>query len=62
MNALGLTDVRYVDTAFFEDRGKPDELEYTRASTKKLKDLSAQYLNAAIQEKLHSSVSILHLP
>ena len=60
LNAFGLVDVRYVDTSFFEDQGKPDELEFKRANPKKLKELSAQYLNAQIQESTHSSVSIIH--
>ena len=56
LNAFGLTDVRYVDTTQMEDKGKPDELDFMRAPTRKLKDLSAQYLNAVIQEKYHSSI------
>ena len=50
-------DVRYIDTSMFEDKGKPEELEFKRTNPKKLRELTAFYLNAQIQEAIHSSVS-----
>ena len=58
-------DVRYIDTSMFEDKGKPEELEFKRTNPKKLRELTAFYLNAQIQEAVHSSVSskyILKIP
>jgi len=46
--SVGISGVRYVDTSFFEDYGKPEELEFKRTNPKKLKELCAIYLNAEI--------------
>ena len=48
LQALGVMDVRYIDTSMFEDKGKPEELEFKRTNPKKLKELTAIYLNAQI--------------
>ena len=46
LQALGVMDVRYIDTTMFEDKGKPEELEFKRSNPKKLKELTAHFLNA----------------
>ena len=56
LKVFGMNNVRYIDTGSFEDRGKPEEIEFKRSNPRKLKDLVAQYLNATIQEGTHSSV------
>jgi|LauGreDrversion4_2_1035121.scaffolds.fasta_scaffold265268_1 hypothetical protein len=49
-------DLLYVDTAWFEE-GRYDS--HTKGQTRKLKDLVKTYLNAKIQDDVHSSVSDL---
>ena len=58
LNALGIADVKFVDTSYFEDKERSEMGLFPKQHrVKKLKDLAALYLNAQIQESYHSSVS-----
>jgi DNA polymerase III epsilon subunit-like protein len=57
LQAIGMPAARFVDTSFFEDMGTSADVEFRRKNPKKLKELTAIYLNAVIQAKHHSSVS-----
>jgi hypothetical protein len=41
LKVFGINNVRYIDTGSFEDRGKPEEIEFKRSNPRKLKDLVA---------------------
>jgi DNA polymerase III epsilon subunit-like protein len=48
LKCFGMTEVRYADTSYFEDKGGPNDLYFKRQSPKRLKDLVATYLNGGI--------------
>ena len=56
LNALGIFDVHCIDTYMYEDA---DVRDGKYRNPKKLKDLASIYLNARIQESVHSSVSTI---
>ena len=58
LNSLGLFDVHLIDTYYYEDAEQPDDpLLWQSRNPKKLRDLAHIYLNAQIQDGVHSSVS-----
>ena len=48
LQAMCLSQVRFIDTSYFEDKGAPADLEFKRKNPKKLKDLASLYLKAVI--------------
>ena len=57
LNALSLVNVHCIDTYFYEDMTQDDSMLWASRNPKKLKDLASLFLNAQIQESVHSSVS-----
>lgn len=56
LNALSLVNVHCIDTYFYEDMTQDDSMLWASRNPKKLKDLASLFLNAQIQESVHSSI------
>jgi len=48
LRCFGMTAVRFIDTSYFEDKGRPEDIAFKHVNAKRLKDLCTIYLNAQI--------------